>query len=68
MLYRGDLVICIGIDVTKGKRYAVLWHQDENEQQVGLLHRVSRWNRGAGEWTELNPMVVIALSDKLPTI
>jgi hypothetical protein len=67
-LRRMDAVLCIGITYVDRRRYAVLSHQTEDEEVLQLLHRVSRFNRGRGEWRELNPMLVIALADKIPTL
>lgn len=67
-LRREDAVLCIGVTTQQRKRYAVLLHQDEGGETVHLMHRVSRFNRGRGEWRELNPMLVVALSDQIPSL
>ena len=67
-LKRGDYVLCMGTTYVDRKRCAVLLHQTEEGETVHLLHRVSRFGRGKGEWREVNPMLVIALADRLPTL
>lgn len=64
---RGDIFLCIGIIAQGRKRYAVLVHQNEDGDHETFRHRVSRYTRGKGEWRELNPMMVVALADRLPS-
>lgn len=71
-LRQGDIVLCT--EIVKGRvggqgrgRYARLLFRDEDGELV-LWHRVSRLNRGAGNWREVNPMIVLAKSGSLPTL
>jgi hypothetical protein len=71
-LSRGSIVLCTQIiSARKGEkgrgRYArLLVRRGEND--IVLFHRLSRYSRGAGQWREVNPMVVVATADQLPTI
>jgi hypothetical protein len=65
----GDLVRCSEIIHRRGGkgrgRYAVL-HYTCGKKSLVLYHRVSKFNRGSGDWEELNEMMVVALADVLP--
>lgn len=65
----GDLLRCSGIKHREGMkgrgRYAVL-HYKSGDKSLILYHRVSRFNRGSGDWEELNEMMALALADVLP--
>jgi len=74
-LSRGDIVLCVGFS-TSGKlkmksvghareRYAILRFQNDDGEMV-LYYRVSSLNRGNAFWSEVDPMTVIAMSDRLP--
>lgn len=63
-LKREDVVLCIGFARHLG-RQAFLRFQQEDGEVLSLFHFVSRFNRGAGNWRELNPMLVIAMADKI---
>ena len=70
-LKNGDVVWCKEIVHRKGGRgrgrYAkLLHHRGEHHPRVVLYHRVSSFDRGAGDWEELNEMLVLALADTLP--
>ena len=71
-LRREDVVLCTAIVHRSGKsgrgRYARFLHQDADGETRVLFHRVSRTGRGAGEWSELNPMIVLARAAELPTL
>ena len=71
-LYREDIVLCTEIvhrsHGYRGRgRYATLLHLRDG-QNVVLRHRVSSYGRGSGNWEEVNPMMVLALADQLPTL
>ena len=70
-LRREDVVLCTAIVHRSGKsgrgRYARFLHQDADGETHTLFHRVSRTGRGRGDWNELNPMVVLARAEDLPT-
>lgn len=65
----GDYVRCSEIVHRRGGkgrgRYAVL-HYKSGKRSLILYHRVSRFNRGSGDWEELNEMMTLALADVLP--
>jgi len=63
---RGDIFLCIGVLTERRKSYVILVHQNEDGDHETYRHRVSRYSRGKGEWRELNPMMVVALADRLP--
>lgn len=71
-LKREDVVLCADIvrrDGVNGRgRYAKLLHQTDDGDTISLFLRVSRSSRPPGTWRELNPMLVIALADKIPTL
>lgn len=70
-LRRKEIVLCTGF-VTRvggqgrGKYVKFLVRSDDAEWT--LYHRVSRLNVGSGQWIEVNPMIVLALADRLPTL
>jgi hypothetical protein len=72
VLSRGDYVLCVEFLNRSGSngrgRYAKLLYQNEHGDRITLFYRVSRYNRGQAQWQELNPMLAIALSDKIPTL
>ena len=63
-LKREDVVLCIGFARERG-RMAILRFQQEDGEVLSLFHTVSRFNRGSGNWRELNPMLVISMADKI---
>lgn len=71
-LRRGEIVLCTGIvsmrygEQGRGK-YARLVVASDGGEWI-LFHRLSRHSRGAGEWREVNPMIVLAKADALPTL
>jgi len=67
VLKRGNIVLCIGFARELG-RQAILRFQQEDGEVLSLFHTVSRFNRGSGNWRELNPMMVIALADEIPIL
>jgi hypothetical protein len=72
-LSRDDIVYCDGFVTREGSkgrgRYArLLTHRGGEHDKVVLFYRVSRNNRGQASWQELNPMLVIALADEIPTL
>jgi len=66
-LERHDRVVCKGFATQDLGRYAMLYFRKDDENMC-LFHRVSRFNRGSGNWREMNPMLVIAMADQLPTV
>lgn len=66
-LRRGEVVLCIGFTSRGNKRFAGLVVR-RDDVDVLLQFRVSRFNRGKGNWRELNPMLALALADKIPTL
>lgn len=71
-LTRGEIVLCTEIipmrNGAQGRgRYARLVHRQDEHEWV-LYHRLSRLDRGQGQWNEVNPMIVLALADRLPTL
>lgn len=71
-LTRNGVVLCTEICRARvggqGRgRYARFLHRQDGVDLV-LFHRISRFNIGAGEWREVNPMIVLALADQLPTL
>jgi hypothetical protein len=71
VLHRDAVVLCTEIAFRSGEkgrgRYARLLYQRDDETFV-LFHRVSKFNRGAGEWEELNPMLALAMAGEIPTL
>lgn len=71
-LTRGEIVLCSDIipmrkgEEGRGKYARLLLHSDG--ANFVLFHRLSRHGRGAGEWREVNPMIVLAKADALPTL
>jgi hypothetical protein len=71
-LRQGDIVLCTEIVKLRvggeGRgRYAKLLFRDD-EGDLVLWFRVSRFNRGAATWREVNSMIVLAKADVLPTL
>jgi hypothetical protein len=71
-LVREEIVLCTEIISRRaghngrGKYARLLLRRDGGE--FVLFHRLSRFDRGAGQWREVNPMIVLALADQLPTL
>ncbi len=68
-LGNNEIVYCDAIVRRQGGKgrglYARLLNK-RGEHEVVLYHRVSRNHIGAGDWEEVNPMVVLALCENLP--
>ena len=68
-----DVVFCDGFitrDGSRGRgRYAkLLTNRGGEHDRVVLYYRVSRNNRGQAAWRHLNPMLVLASAEKLPSV
>jgi hypothetical protein len=65
-LRRDDVVLCTGFVRRNGARYARLLHRrDENWPNVVLYVRASKKGNTSLHWTEMNPMLVVALAAKI---
>jgi hypothetical protein len=71
-LVREEIVLCTEIISRRaghngrGKYARLVLRRGADE--VVLFHRLSRFDRGSGQWREVNPMIVLALADQLPTL
>ncbi len=68
ILKRGSCVLCSGFVSIDRKKHVELLFQTEDGETKPLYHRVSRFNRGSGDWREMNSMMVVAMADKLPVL
>jgi hypothetical protein len=70
-LRRGEIVLCTAIVTRVGGqgrgKYAKLLVRSDGDEWT-LYHRVSRNNVGNAQWDEVNPMIVLAMADRLPTL
>lgn len=70
VISRGDIVLCGRFCSNDQVRGMIMRFKQEDGEEINLFQTCSRYRRTAGNWREVNPMMIIALAsdEKIPVI